>query len=124
MSQFDYVIIGAGTAGCVMAARLSEDGRNSVLLLEAGGSDLSPWIRVPVGYGMTFRHPKFNWMYEMEPDATMDGRRGFCPRGKVLGGSSSINAMVYMRGHPGDYNDWVAMGNDGWSYQDVLPYFL
>jgi choline dehydrogenase len=124
VSQFDYVIIGAGTAGCVMAARLSEDGRYSVLLLEAGGSDLSPWIRVPVGYGMTFRHPKFNWMYEMEPDATMDGRRGFCPRGKVLGGSSSINAMVYMRGHPGDYNDWAAMGNDGWSYQDVLPYFM
>lgn len=123
MSQFDYVIVGAGTAGCVMAARLSEDGRYSVLLLEAGGSDLSPWTRVPVGYGMTFRHPKFNWMYEMEPDATMDDRRGFCPRGKVLGGSSSINAMVYMRGHPGDYNDWAAMGNAGWSYDDVLPYF-
>ncbi len=123
MSQFDYVIVGAGTAGCVMAARLSEDGRYSVLLLEAGGSDLSPWIRVPVGYGMTFRHPKFNWMYEMEPDATMDGRQGFCPRGKVLGGSSSINAMVCMRGHPGDFNDWAAMGNTGWSYNEVLPYF-
>ncbi len=123
MSQFDYIIIGAGSAGCVMAARLSEDGRYSVLLLEAGGSDLSPWIRVPVGYGMTFRHPKFNWMYEMEPDASMDGRRGYCPRGKVLGGSSSINAMVYMRGHPGDFNDWARMGNTGWSYDDVLPYF-
>lgn len=124
MAQFDYVIIGAGSAGCVMANRLSEDGRYSVLLLEAGGSDASPWIRVPVGYGMTFRHPKFNWMYEMEPDATMGGRRGFCPRGKVLGGSSSINAMVYMRGHPGDFSDWVALGNDGWSYEDVLPYFI
>jgi choline dehydrogenase len=124
LSQFDYVIVGAGSAGCVMANRLSEDGRYSVLLLEAGGSDVSPWIRVPVGYGMTFRHPKFNWMYEMEADATMDGRKGFCPRGKVLGGSSSINAMVYMRGHPGDFNDWAALGNRGWSYSEVLPYFL
>ncbi|MBS0373082.1 MAG: GMC family oxidoreductase N-terminal domain-containing protein [Proteobacteria bacterium] len=123
MSEHDYVIVGAGSAGAALAARLSEDGTASVLLLEAGGSDRSPWIRVPIGYGLTFNDPRYNWMYESEPDPALDGRRSFVPRGKVLGGSSAINAMVYVRGHAGDFDDWAAAGNPGWSWQDVLPYF-
>jgi choline dehydrogenase len=123
MPEYDYIIIGAGTAGCVLANRLSADGRHRVLLLEAGGSDRSLWIRVPIGYGRTFNDPRYNWMYEAEPDPGLDNRRGFWPRGKVLGGSSSINAMVYVRGQPGDFDDWRAAGNPGWSWQEVLPYF-
>ncbi len=124
MNEFDYIIVGAGSAGCVLANRLTADGRYRVLLLEAGGSDRTPWIQVPIGYGRTFNDPKVNWMYQAEPDPGLAQRTGFWPRGKVLGGSSSINAMVYIRGHRGDYDDWAAAGNPGWSYRDVLPYFI
>jgi choline dehydrogenase len=124
VNEYDYVIVGAGSAGCVLANRLSADGRHRVLLLEAGGSDRSPWIRVPIGYGRTFNDPRYNWMYEAEADPGLDNRRTFWPRGKVLGGSSSINAMVYVRGQPGDFDDWAAAGNPGWSWQEVLPWFI
>jgi len=123
MNTYDYIIVGAGTAGCVLAARLSAERARRVLLLEAGGSDRSPWIEVPIGYGRTFNDARFNWMYEAQPDAALDNRRAFWPRGKVLGGSSSINAMVYVRGQPQDFDDWHAAGNPGWSWQEVLPYF-
>ena len=123
MIEHDYIIIGAGTAGCVLANRLSASGTRRVLLLEAGGADRSPWIRVPIGYGRTFNDPRYNWMYEAQPDPALDNRRAFWPRGKVLGGSGSINAMVYVRGQPGDFDDWHAAGNPGWSYAEVLPYF-
>ena len=122
MNQFDYIIVGAGSAGCVLANRLSADGRHRVLLLEAGPRDRSPWIHVPIGYGITHNDPSVNWMYTTEPDGGL-GRPAFWPRGKVLGGSSAINAMVYMRGHPGDFDDWAAAGNPGWSFREVLPYF-
>src|ERR1700693_5795144 len=98
MADYDYIVIGAGAAGCVLANRLTASGTATVLLLEAGGSDRSPWIQVPIGYGRTFNDPRFNWMYEAQPDATLDNRSRFWPRGKVLGGSTSINAMVYVRG--------------------------
>lgn len=123
MNAYDYIIVGAGSAGCVLANRLSADGRNQVLLLEAGGSDRSPLIQVPLGYGLTFADPKYNWMYTTEPEPALNGRTSFWPRGKVLGGSSSLNAMVYVRGQPGDYDDWAAAGNTGWGWKDVLPYF-
>ena len=123
MNEFDYIVVGAGSAGCVLANRLSASGTHRVLLLEAGGSDRSPWIQVPIGYGRTFNNPRFNWLYETEPDPALNNRRAFWPRGKVLGGSSSINAMVYVRGQPGDFDDWHAAGNPGWSWTDVLPYF-
>jgi choline dehydrogenase-like flavoprotein len=123
MADYDYIVIGAGTAGCVLANRLTASGTERLLLLEAGGSDRSPWIQVPIGYGRTFNDPRFNWMYQAEPDPTLGNRRQFWPRGKVLGGSSSINAMVYVRGQPGDFDDWAAAGNPGWSFQELLPYF-
>ena len=123
MPEYDYIVIGAGSAGCVLANRLTASGATTVLLLEAGGPDRSPWIQVPIGYGRTFNDPRFNWMYQAQPDPTLDNRSQFWPRGKVLGGSSSINAMVYVRGQPGDFDDWAAAGNPGWSYADVLPYF-
>src|SRR5579862_9917358 len=123
MSEYDYIIVGAGTAGCVLANRLSADARASVLLLEAGGGDRSPWLRVPIGYGRTFTDARYNWMYEADADPGLNNRRAFWPRGKVLGGSSSINAMVYVRGQPADFDDWAAAGNPGWSFRDVLPYF-
>jgi choline dehydrogenase len=123
-SDVDFIIVGAGSAGCVLANRLSEDGRCSVLLVEAGGSDRSPWIRVPIGYGKTFTDARFNWKYFAESDPGLGGRKVFWPRGRVLGGSSSINAMLYVRGHPGDFDDWAALGNRGWAYRDVLPYFI
>ena len=123
MNEYDYVIVGAGAAGCVLANRLTSDGRLRVLLLEAGGADRSPWLRVPIGYARTFNDPRYNWMYEADGDSGLDNRRSFWPRGKVLGGSTSINAMVFVRGQPADFDDWHAAGNPGWSYREVLPYF-
>jgi len=121
--SFDYVIVGAGSAGCVLANRLTEDGRHRVLLLEAGGRDTNPWLHIPLGYGKVFDDPKVNWCYATEPDPTCGNRRIVQPRGKVLGGSSSINGMVYIRGNAADYDHWRQLGNTGWSYDDVLPYF-
>jgi choline dehydrogenase len=120
---FDYIIIGAGSAGCVLADRLSESGRHRVLVLEAGGSDYRFWVQVPLGYGRTFFDPAVNWAYRAEPDPGLAGNADYWPRGKVLGGSSSINAMVFIRGNPADYDDWAAAGNPGWSWKDVLPLF-
>jgi choline dehydrogenase len=120
---FDYVIIGAGSAGCVLADRLSADGRNRVLVLEFGGSDRSIFIQMPSALSIPMNMTKYNWMYESEPEPGLGGRRMHCPRGKVLGGSSSINGMVYMRGAPADFDRWQAEGAQGWSYADVLPYF-
>jgi len=123
MSEFDFVIVGAGSAGTVLADRLSEDGKYSVCLLEAGGSDLNFWIWMPIGYGKAFYNRSINWMYHTEADPGLNNRSGYWPRGKVLGGSSSINAMVYIRGQHADFEDWKAMGNPGWGWDDVLPYF-
>ncbi|MCU4651790.1 GMC family oxidoreductase N-terminal domain-containing protein [Roseibacterium sp. SDUM158016] len=114
MDIFDYIIVGAGSAGCVLAERLSADGRARVLVLEAGGSDRRAKIRVPIGYGMSFHDPRVNWRFQAGPDPELDNRRMYWPRGKVLGGSSAINAMVYARGLPGDFDDWEAAGNPGW----------
>lgn len=124
MTEYDYIIVGAGAAGCVLANRLSASGAHRVLLLEAGGSDRSPLIQVPIGYGRTFNDPRYNWMYEAQADPGLNNRTQFWPRGKVLGGSSSINAMVYVRGQPGDFDDWAAAGATGWAWADVLPYFI
>ena len=123
MHTVDYIIVGAGTAGCILADRLSASGRRNVLLLEAGGDNRSLWLRVPVGYGRTFNDPRFNWMYETEPDPGLNGVRSYWPRGKVVGGSGSINAMVYVRGQPKDYEDWGAGGIKGWGWSDVRPVF-
>jgi len=123
LDRFDFIIIGAGSAGCVLAERLSRGQGGSVLLLEAGGSDRRFWIRTPIGYGKTFDDPRVNWMYRSEPDPATGGRQAYYPRGKVLGGSSSINAMVYCRGLPGDYDDWVAAGNPGWDAQAAWSAF-
>ena len=120
---FDYVVVGAGTAGCVLAARLSEDGKHSVLLLEAGPEDDYLWIHVPIGYGKTMFHPVYNWGFYTEPEPTMNGRKVYWPRGKGLGGCSSINGLIYIRGQPQDYDGWAAQGNAGWAWRDVLPYF-
>ena len=123
MDVFDYIIVGAGTAGCVVANRLSASGRRKVLVLEAGGSDRRFWVQLPIGYGRTFNDSRLNWMYEAQPDPGLAQRRVFWPRGKVLGGSGSINAMVYYRGLPGDFDDWRNLGNPGWGFDDVLPFF-
>ncbi len=120
---YDYVIIGAGSAGCVLANRLSADPAISVLLLEAGGSDRHPYIRAPAGFIKTFQDPRFNWCYATEPGPGVDQREIFFPRGKVLGGSSSINGHLYVRGQVRDFDTWAQLGNRGWSYDDVLPYF-
>ena len=124
IGTFDYVIVGAGSAGCVLANRLSADADVSVLLLEAGGTDNYIWIHIPVGYLYTINNPRTDWRYVTEPDPGLNGRAIGYPRGKGLGGCSSINAMIYMRGQMEDYDGWRQMGNDGWSWQDVLPYFL
>ena len=121
--EFDYVIIGAGSAGSVLANRLSADGKFSVLVLEAGGSDRRFWVQTPIGYGKTFYDESVNWKYQTEPDPGINNRSSYWPRGKVIGGSSSINAMVYIRGQQQDFDDWEALGNPGWGWQDVLPYF-
>jgi choline dehydrogenase len=119
----DYVIVGAGSAGCVMAARLSEGPAASVTLLEAGGEDRNMWIHIPLGYGRTITDKRVNWCYETEPDPNVNNRKIFWPRGKVLGGSSSINGLVYIRGQAEDFDHWRQLGNAGWSFDDVLPYF-
>jgi len=121
--EFDYIVVGAGSAGCVLAARLTEGGKHSVLLLEAGGRDSSFWIHIPVGYGKTITDPSVNWKFETEPNPALNGRRIYWPRGKVLGGSSSINGLIYIRGQAEDYDHWRQLGNVGWSHEDVLPYF-
>jgi len=121
--SYDYIVVGAGSAGCVMANRLSADPNNRVLLLEAGGSDINPWIHIPVGYFKTMHHPATDWCYKTEPDEGVAGRRLQWPCGKVLGGSSSINGLLYVRGQPEDYDHWAEMGNTGWSFKEVLPYF-
>jgi choline dehydrogenase len=123
MQNFDYIIVGAGTAGCVLAQRLSARARNRVLVLEAGGSDRRFWIELPIGYGRTYNDPRVNWMYETEPDPGLNGARSFWPRGKVLGGSGAINAMVYVRGQPADFDDWAACAYPGWSWAEVRPVF-
>ncbi len=122
--DYDYVIVGAGTAGCVLANRLSADGKTRVLLLEAGGSDQIVWIQLPIGYGRTFFDRQINWMYDTQPVPGLGGRESYWPRGKVIGGSGSINAMVHVRGQPHDFDDWAALGNQGWGWDDVLPYFV
>ena len=120
---YDYIVTGAGSAGCVLAARLTESGRHRVLLLEAGGKDSNPWIHIPMGYAKTFVDPKVNWKFESEPEQQLNGRTMYQPRGKVLGGTSSINGMIYMRGNAADYDQWRQLGNQGWDYDSVLPYF-
>ena len=121
--QPDYIIIGGGSAGCVLAARLSEDPKNMVVLLEAGGEDHHPLIHIPAGYIKTMVNPTINWMFETEPEDSIGSRRIAVPRGMVLGGSSAINGMLYVRGQAADYDSWAQRGNKGWSYDDVLPYF-
>ena len=122
-TEADFVVVGAGSAGCAVAARLSEDPATRVVLLEAGGEDKNRWIHIPLGFGKTFADPSVNWCYETEPDPGAADRRVFWPRGKVLGGSSSINGMVYIRGQAEDFDHWRQLGNTGWSFEDVLPYF-
>ena len=121
--EYDYIIVGAGSAGCVLANRLTADGRYSVLLLEAGPPDAYPWIHVPIGYAKTMFDARYNWCFYTEPDPGMNGRKIYWPRGKTLGGSSSINGLIYVRGQREDYDRWAAAGNAGWSYDEVLPYF-
>ncbi len=123
MDTFDYVIVGAGSAGCVLASRLSEDPGVTVALLEAGPSDWHPFIHIPAGFIKTFQNPRINWCYDMESSEWTDGRRVFAPRGKTLGGSSSINGHIYNRGQRMDFDNWAQRGNQGWGYADVLPYF-
>jgi choline dehydrogenase len=123
MADWDYIVVGGGSAGCVLAARLSEDPNVKVLLLEAGPKDKSIWIDLPVGFSQLMRGTKFNWAFEMEPEDNVAGRAIPCPRGRTLGGSSSINGMLYVRGQPLDYDIWAQQGNRGWSYDQVLPYF-
>jgi choline dehydrogenase len=122
-NTYDFIVTGAGSAGCAVAGRLSESGKYRVLLLEAGTKDTNPWIHVPLGYTKTYTDPRVNWMFDSEPEKELNGRTLYQPRGKVLGGTSSINGMVYMRGTPTDYDGWRQKGCEGWGYDDVLPFF-
>ena len=123
VEEYDYIVVGSGSAGCVLADRLSADGQASVLVLEAGEHDRRLWINMPIGYGKTFYDQRVNWKFEAQPDAGLNNRRIYVPRGRVVGGSSSINAMVYCRGLPQDFDDWAALGNPGWGWQDVQPVY-
>jgi choline dehydrogenase len=122
-ASFDYIVVGAGSAGCVLANRLTASGRHRVLLLEAGGHDRHIWIHIPLGYGKLFADRRVNWLYASEPEPELNNRSIIQPRGKVLGGSSSINGLLYLRGQPADFDHWRQLGNSGWSFEDVLPYF-
>src|SRR3977135_352887 len=121
--DYDYIVVGAGSAGCVLANRLSADPKTRVLVLEAGGPDNWIWFHIPVGYLFAIGNPRSDWMYKTEPEAGLNGRSLNYPRGKVIGGSSSINAMIYMRGQAADYDHWRQLGLAGWGWDDVLPYF-
>jgi len=121
--RFDFIVVGAGSAGCVLADRLTESGEHRVLLLEAGGEDRNPWIHIPIGYGKLFTDARVNWLYQSAPEPELNNRAIMQPRGKVLGGSSSINGLLYIRGQRQDFDHWRQLGNVGWSYEDVLPYF-
>ena len=123
MSDYDFIIIGAGSAGCVLANRLSEDPNNKVLLIEAGGSDWSPLIHIPLLAGVAYFDKSINWGYDTEPENELQERKLHWPRGKVIGGSSSINGMMYVRGDSFDYDGWRQLGLEGWDYASVLPYF-
>jgi len=120
---YDCIVVGAGTAGCVLASRLSEDPKRRVLLIEAGPPDSNPWIHVPIGYGKTMHHPVLNWGFWTDPDPNMNGRRIYWPRGRTLGGSSAVNGMIQIRGQPEDFDAWAAAGAEGWGARDVEPYF-
>ena len=124
VAEFDYVVIGAGSSGCVLANRLSADGRHKVLLLEAGPPDNYLWIHIPIGYGKTMFHEAYNWGFHTDPEANMNGRRIYWPRGRGLGGSSSINGLIFVRGQRDDYDHWAQLGNAGWDWNSVLPYFI
>ena len=121
--EFDYIVVGAGSAGCVLANRLSADPGKRVLVLEAGGRDNWIWFHIPVGYLFAIGNPRSDWMFKTEPEEGLNGRSLAYPRGKVIGGSSAINAMIYMRGQAADYDHWRQLGLTGWSWNDVLPYF-
>lgn len=121
---YDFIVVGAGSAGCVLANRLSENGNYSVKLLEAGPKDSYPWIHIPIGYGKTMFHKVYNWGFYTEPEPAMHNRKMYWPRGRCLGGSSSINGLIYIRGQAEDYDHWAALGNKGWAWKDVLPYFI
>ncbi len=123
MQDFDYIIVGAGSAGCVLADKLSASGQHQVLLLEAGPSDRRFWVRVPIGYGISYHDAQVNWKYQSEPDPGINGRKMYFPRGKVVGGSSSINALIYHRGQANDYDDWATAGNPGWDYKSVAKIY-
>src|SRR6202030_3632933 len=119
---YDFIVTGAGSAGCVLAARLSESGRHRVLLLEAGGKDSNPWIHIPLGYARTFCNPSVNWLFDSEPEASLNNRVMYQPRGRVLGGTSSINGMIFMRGNLTYYDEWRRRGCEAWDFGAVLPF--
>ncbi|MEZ8005900.1 MAG: GMC family oxidoreductase N-terminal domain-containing protein [Amylibacter sp.] len=123
MAKYDYIIVGAGTAGATLASRLTEDPNCKVLILEGGGSDRNLWLKLPVGYYKSIYNPKYSHLYRSEPEAGINGRRMDCPRGQVIGGSSSINGLIYIRGQREDFDDWADLGADGWDYNSVLPHF-